>query len=259
MLYLVEFHFHGLGKSVCRIPEERVLTAIYRLGRRDRGRFQYFKVKFYRLLSKYKVMKIREKYIVHERSLIHIERGFREIYDEFSKARMEAYQHITSRWDEIASRLAKYGRRFGIPAERILSLKPGSIEEFLEINYSITPLPLLIDQMNYSAEQLEKLGGEYGVIAGRVRREVDEIVKQIREQYKAKIDELEETVRKLRKALRDKTVEAYELKIKAGRIATEAEDITPLLGQDESVELMKSKLEALKKTLTTHQNINSTL
>lgn len=254
-MYIVELHFHGIGKSVARIPEERVLTVIYRLSRRQRNKFQYFKVKFYRVLDRFCSFKFAGKYVVSQRHLVDVEREFRQIYREFAEARDEAYREIVDKWDEIASRLKKYAEQFHIPEDKVDSLRPTSPSDFLEMNYSITPLPMLLEQAFNAAEELMKLGEkveEYKAIAERVRLEAEEAKRQIAERYEEKIRELNDTISKLKEALKKKSREVYRLRLKAREIAEDAKEMAPLISE-ETVDDLRAKLESIREFLVDGQ------
>jgi predicted RNase H-like nuclease (RuvC/YqgF family) len=247
-LYLVELHFRGVGKALSHSPEERVVTSIYRLSREERNRLQYLKVKFYRLLDRHCTFKLRDKYVLSLRGLAAVEKGFQQIHGEFTLLRAEIYNRLVAEWPRLSGRLREYAAKFGIPEERVEQLRPGDPEEFLEMGYSVTPLPQLLEQLRSLAEEFGELAGrgeEYRLLAERVEEEAEDMVMEMRLRYEEKVRELEETVERLRKALKLSEQKRYELQLRAGELAEEAGEIADLLG-GETLEDLKFRLNALK-------------
>jgi len=247
-LYLIELHFSGIGKGITHSPEDRVVAAIHRLSSQDKNRLQYLKVKFYRMLDRNCVFKLREKYVVSSRNLVEVEREFQNLYAEFSDLRHEIYNKIISDWPRLVDKLKAYALKFGISPDKVEQLKPNA-DDFLELSYSITPLPQLLNQLKSLASDFKLKGGEYQQIAERVRRESEEIISEIKRRYEEKIKQLEALVEELKEALKKSERKSYELRLRLGEVAKEASEIAPLLGE-ETEEDLKQKLEALKKYFT---------
>jgi predicted RNase H-like nuclease (RuvC/YqgF family) len=256
-LYLVEVHLKGVSVGISHSPEERILTTIYRLSSDERNKLHYFKVKFYRILDRHCVFKLRDKYVVSLKALAEIDRRFREIYRDFAQLRKEIYDRLIAHWDIISQQLTKYALKFGIPTDRVEELKPNSPDAFLDFSYSITPLPQVISQLQNLAEQLSKIS-EYKLLAVRIKREAEEMVEEIKKRYEEKVRNLEETVERLKNALKKSEQMRYELSLKVGELSQEVEDVRELIGE-ETTEDLKLKLEALKKRFTgevTLQEVN---
>jgi uncharacterized phage infection (PIP) family protein YhgE len=252
-LYLVEVHLKGVSVGISHSPEERILTTIYRLSSAERNKLHYFKVKFYRILDRHCVFRLRDKYVVSLKSLAEIERSFREIYKGFVQLRQEIYDRLLDQWGLISQQLTKYALKFGIPIDRVEALKPNSPNDFLDFSYSITPLPQVISQLQSLAEQLSKLS-EYQQLALRIKREAEEMVEEIKKRYEEKVKNLEETVERLRNALKKSEQMRYELSLKVGELSQEVEDTKDLIGE-ETAEDLKFRLEALKKRFTGEETL----
>jgi len=244
-LYLVEVHLKGVSVGISHSPEERILTTIYRLSSDERNKLHYFKVKFYRILERNCVFKLREKYVVSLKALAELENGFREIHRDFVQLRKEIYDRLLDQWPSISKRLAEYALRFGIPADRVEALKPSNPDDFLDLSYSITPLPQVISQLQNLAEQLSKIS-KYQQLAMRIKKEAEEMVEEIKKRYEEKVRNLEETVERLRNALKKSEQMRYELSLKVGELSQEVEDVRELIGE-ETAEDLNFRLEALKK------------
>lgn len=245
---MVELHLRGLNKAISRSPDERVIASIYRLSKEEKNKLQYLKVKFYRLLDKHAVCQIDQKYVVPESALIEIEKGFEEIYKEFDKLRKDIFEFFEKNWSSLSAKLKNYADKYNIPKEKIDALKPND-EHFLELSYTIKPLPSMINENYDLVERLKEMGEkvrEYEAIAERIRRETDEMIAQVRESYEKKIEELNFTIEKLKKALKEKSKDVHRLRLRAKTIAKEVEEIAPILGE-EVVEELEGRLEALKE------------
>jgi len=244
-LFLVELHFSGIGKGITHSPEDRVITSIHRLSAKEKNRLQYFKVKFYRILDRYCVFRLRDKYVLSTRGLVEVEKEFRKIYAEFISLRSEIYTRLVSDWPNLAERLKAYAVRFGIQPERVDALKPKDPSEFLEMSYSITPLPQLLEQLKSLVSEFESKGEDYQQLAERVKRENQKILDEIKQKYEEKIKQLEALVDELKKALKKSERKSYELRLRLGEVAEEASEIASLLGE-ETEEDLKYRLESLK-------------
>jgi len=236
-LYIVELRTRGLFVGVSKVPEERILTTVFRLGEKERNKVLYLRFKFYRSLDKLSVLTLfGEKYVVPRKYLPEVERVFSEVYGEFLKVRREAYSKLVDRWDEVRKRLED----MGIPPEKILRIKP-SDESFLDIYYVVTPLSVVINGFMKASEELEGEGDEYRVIAGRVRDEAERILNEVRRGYEEKVKELEKVVEELRKSPKN-----YRLRFKALDLMSDAEEIAKFLGITED---FRKRVEPLKEYL----------
>lgn len=248
-LFIVELRTKGWAVSVSHTPEERVLTTFFRLSREQKNKLQYLKVAFYRVLDKYKVFELGGKYIVHFNSLITIEQKFREIYEEFLKLRDDFYNNLVQKWSEIYPKLVKEAKKIGIPEAKLKRLKPET-EEFMEMYYTITPLPDILNNIYKSHEQFLRLAKEkeeYRALAERIRQESERMISDIKEQYERKIKQLENLAEKYKKALKEKERKLYKARIQV--LAEEAKDVAELLG-DETLDDLKYKLDVLKEAFT---------
>lgn len=249
--YIVELRTRGWAVGISHSPEERVLTTIFRLSRKQKNKLQYLKVKFYRTLDKYSVFTLGEKYVVPQKHLPEIERDFNALYSEFLDLRKEIFDSIEDKWDEIRQKLEKQAVQMGIPTSRISKLKP-STEDFIDMYYVITPLNLSINHLIDLSEEFEKLAkerDEYKMIAARLRDEARRTLAEVKKAYEEKITELEKTIDELKKALKEKSREVYRLRLKAREIAGDASEIASFLG-GETMQDLKMKLEALKEFFT---------
>lgn len=251
MLYIIELRMQGLYKSITRMPEDRILTAIYRLSKYERDQLQYLKVKFYRKIEKLSAFQFRDKYVVKEKDLPEIEKFFRELYQEFTKIRSEIFNRLVSDWPALSEKLKEYATRFGIPEKKIDKLAPTTPEELLEMDYTVTPLAYLIEDAYEAAERLKKMeekAQEYRLVAERIQREADRMKEELKQQYEEKIKELTTIIEKLKEALRKQSREVYELKLRARETLDDTQEIAQLVG-GEIEEDMKAKAEAIIKLL----------
>ncbi|MEM4563406.1 MAG: hypothetical protein QXI55_05735 [Thermofilum sp.] len=251
-LYIVELKTRGWTVGISHIPEERVLTTVFRLSRKQRNRLQYLKVKFYRVLEKYSVFTLGDKYVVSQRHLPEVEKRFSEIYSEFVELRREIFNEITEKWDEIQGRLEERVRSMGLPATRLHRLKPED-EAFLEMYYVVTPLSFTVDQLAKVSEEFEKLArerDEYKMIAKRVRDEAERNLAEVRKAYEEKVRELERAVEELKRALKERSKEVYRLRMRIKEAAEDAHDIASFLGSN-TLEDLKARLEGLKEFFAT--------
>jgi CHASE3 domain sensor protein len=254
-LFVVKLHTRGWSVGVSHTPEERVLTTFFRLSQEQRNRLQYLKVQFYRMLNREKLFMVNDEYVVSEKKLVRVERFFREIYGEFEELRREIYEELASNWDAIMKKLREHAEREGISLKRLEELKPIS-SDFLEMSYTVHPLNTMISVIYRQAEEFKKLSRkalEYKSLAERTKREAEDMLRQIRSSYNAKVEELEKTINLLKEAVKQEKAENYRLRLraKAETLASEAKDIAPLLGE-ETAEDLYNKLDALKEFFLEH-------
>ncbi|MEM4727313.1 MAG: hypothetical protein QXD04_03565, partial [Candidatus Bathyarchaeia archaeon] len=134
--------------------------------------------------------------------------------------------------------------------DRVESLKPEG-EDFIEIGYSLTPLPQLLNGILLTAEEFERLAkqrDEYRLLAQRMRREAEELRMSLEHQCDERIKQLEETIGKLKETSKTQAKTIYRLKLKARDYAAQAEELAPLLSE-EAEENLRFRLEALKEHL----------
>jgi len=246
----VELRTRGWAVGISRVPEEHVLTTFFRLNREQRSKLNYLRVKFYRVVDRYRAFRLWDKYVVTGRALIPIEEEFRKIYEEFLEMRREIYEELMSRWDEISERLLEYSKRAGLDIVHVERLKPES-SDFLDLYYTLTPLPRLLNQIYRTYEDFLRLAEEkeeYRRLAERVKDKADRMIGSLRDAYESKIEELEKVIKRLREEVKKGYKRAYVLQLKAERMIEEAGEIEKLCGE-ETIEDLKFKLEALKEHL----------
>ncbi|MEM1696352.1 MAG: hypothetical protein QXQ90_07130 [Desulfurococcaceae archaeon] len=242
MLFLVELRTKGWTVGAVYTPEERALATVFRLTREQRNKLQYLKVKFYRALDKVSVFKLWGKHVVPLTNLPEVERAFGEVYEEFLRLRSEIHSNLVARWSEIEEKL----RASGVPEPRIQRLKPVD-EAFMDMYYTVLPLPLTADQVRKSTEELEKLATEkpeYRAVARRVREEAERVIEEARRAYEERLAKLETLLSILRKTPRHMPEEADQLKQEALRTMRECIEIAILLGP-EALENLKAKLSSI--------------
>jgi len=247
-LYIVELRTRGWGVGISHLPEERILTTVFRLSSRQKNMLHGLKNDFYYHLRKISVFTIGDKYVVAEKDLPYVERVFRRIYERFVEIRRRIYEDIAGRWDEIRGVIEERLRTMGLPTSRIDRLKPEH-ESFIDMYYVVIPLTFTIDELINVSEELEKLAkerDEYRMIAVRVREEAERNLAEVRRAYEDKIRELEATIEELKKALKERSREVYRLRIKAREVTEDAREIAKFLGE-ETLEDLKHKLESLKE------------
>jgi DNA repair exonuclease SbcCD ATPase subunit len=256
MLCIVELHFRGLNVAVSRSPEEHILSTVYRLSAEEKNKLSALKVKFYRLLDRYSVFRIGEKYVVSYDKLPVIEKEFKGIRADFLKLRAEIYENLRKNWPVLSEKLKRFAEKYDIPPERIERLAPPDEQDLLlDMNYTILPLHLAITQMYATAEEFEKMSKkveEYKDLADRLRRNAEEMVKQVRGEYEKKIKELENTIEKLKEAIKTQSKEIYRLRVRAKELINETESISTILGksEEEEIEELKTKLQVLQEYVT---------
>lgn len=251
-LYVVELRTRGWAVGVSRSEEERVLTTIFRLSKNQKNRLQQLKVKFYRVLAKYSVLRLGDKYVIPLKNLPEVERRFLEIQKEFNNLRREIFLDIVGKWDNMRLVLRNYALKHNILPDRIEKLKPDG-EDFIDMYYLVFPLKLNISQMLYVSEELEKLAkerDEYKSLAARLKNEAENMTREIKTKYEEKIRELNKVIEQLNEAVSKQSKEIYRLRLKAREIASEASEVASFLGE-ETIEDLKSRLEALKEFFTT--------
>lgn len=246
VLFIVELTMNGLGSGVHYLPEDRVITSVFRLSGEQRNGLQYFKVRFYRLLGKLYVFKLGDKYIIKQRDLPAIEAEFREIYREFEKLREDIYKELCSKWPTIQRSLERFLVKQELDAKRVARLKPPeSSKALLEMSYTFLSLPNLLQQYWDTAESFEQ-HEEYKGLAKRIREEGEKTLREIRVRYEEKLKQLETTTKELQEALKKKSKEAHRLSLKARALAEDTEDIAPLIPMKEQEETdLRNRLEEM--------------
>jgi len=250
-LFIVELRTSGWSVGVSHTPEERILTTIFRLNRKQKNQLHALKVKFYRLLARNSVFTIGEKYVVNMDGLVEIQRGWEEIYEEFDELRREFYEELVSNWDEIEKKIREEAKKLGFPETKIEHLKPDG-ENFLSMRYTPIPLNAMLSMIYKTAEDFERLKEkvrEAESIAEAVKEEANQMVSQIRQSYEEKIKDLEQKLQKLKTTTKKQKKQLYKLQLRAREIATNIEDTAPILGE-ENVEELKDKLDALLEYFT---------
>lgn len=249
-LYVVSLKISGLNVGV-GFEEDIVLTRIFRLSASERNRFQYLKVKFYRVLERYAAFKLFDKYVVRESRLPIIESSFKEIYKEFVALRSEVYSRLVSSWPAIEEKIKKYLEKIAenrtVPISKIDKLRPPQRpEDLMEMSYSVVPLSSIIVSYDDVIDELVRAGGIYQEIAERIAKEKEQLISTLKNKYEEKILELEKTIENLKKALVEKSAEVEKLKMKLGEVAEDAESIASILG-DDAVTDLRVRLRALEE------------
>ena len=246
LLYTIKVSFKGLGKSVSVSHQEHLLTRIYRLSTQDRTKMQQHKVSLYRLISKWSVFKLDESYIVPESALPIIEDGFTEIYSKFDALRESVYNDITANWQKIRQDIEDYLTKMGIDEDLESLEPPDSVEELLDLGYSLTPLADSLQQLMGTSKNLQSVDSR---VAERLKVEYEKKVEQLDKQYEKKMKTLQETADKLKEKDKLKAGELRTLQIQLSALKDQTESIAPLLGEQKEEDL-KTRLEAMKEYFT---------
>lgn len=247
-LFAVELRLRGLFVGVHFSPDERVEVSIYRFRKDERNKLQYLKVKWYRVLEDLSVLKLGDKYVVSGRRLPELEEKFRELYREFESIRNEIVERLRAEWSKEEERLRAQAEKLGVSPARLERLKPDlSDSKLLEMEYTIAPLPSLLEALREISDQVEELAkerDEYRALAERLRRVYEEEKRSLRESFEKRVTELEEEVKRLRSAVKVQKQKIYELALKANDLSAALSDSSDLFDEG-SLEDMKTRLDAL--------------
>lgn len=251
-LFIIEVHCKGLQVGVTKSPEDRIITTFFRFSKEEKSKFQYFKIRTYRLLERLSNFKLGDKYVISTKNLLVFEKEFQQIYIEFAQFRKEVYDRLNDNWPLIFEKMSTYAKRFEIPTEKLERLKPND-ELFLDLNYDITPLPSLLRQIYKTYEDFQQLSRqkeEYRMLAERMRRKMEETRMELKKQYDEKIRTLNEKIEMLKIYLKEEKKKRYVemLKHDTEEISSKAMEIAELLGP-ETAEELNEKLDMLKQML----------
>lgn len=233
-LFVIELKTTGWQSRISIEDEGHILTNVFRLSKEQRNKLHCFKVKFYRALERFSILKIDDKYIISQRHLLDIENAFQEIYNEFIQLRKKIYDELQNTLKDTLKNILKkhskleYKHKLSAGQFAKITKLTNISEDFIDMNYTILPLSALIRHLMRLSSMyfdLAKEKKEYKNIAMRLYKNVEKYMLALKEAYENKTKELEQIISKLNGSTIQQTSQQ-----KIQELINEIEDLAAFLG-----------------------------